>query len=176
MSKRVAPGILDKPILLRCTNNDYGMSFTWSLPLLWGCKEMSSLKAFIWMPIKKPLETPPCCMGQPEIGAKQGGTPERRTANRPSANLVNQQQPKRTSTQKLQGRGGWARFVKGLGAVQTRGDAGKAYRQPTFGEPCKPTTTKTNLDAEIARPGGLGEVCQRPGRCSTFVLSPSVKP
>ena len=55
------------------------------------------------------------------IGAKQGGTPERHTANRPSANLVNQQQPKRTSTQKLQGRGGWARFVKGLGAVQTRG-------------------------------------------------------
>ena len=108
------------------------------------------------------------------LGAKQVGTPERRTANRPSANLVNQQQPKRTSTQKLQGRGGWARFVKGLGAVQTRGDAGKAYRQPTFGEPCKPTTTKTNLDAEIARPGGLGEVCQRPGRCSTFVLSPSV--
>ena len=148
-----------------------------------------------------------------ELGAKQGGTPERRTANRPSANLVNQQQPKRTSTQKLQGRGGWARFVKGLGAVQTRGDARKAYRQPTFGEPCKPTTTKTNLDAEIAgragwarfvkglgavqtrgdagkayrqptfgepckpttttnldaeiaRPGGLGEVCQRPGRCS----------
>ena len=110
------------------------------------------------------------------IGAKQGGTPERRTANRPSANLVNQQQPKRTSTQKLQGRGGWARFVKGLGAVQTRGDAGKAYRQPTFGEPCKPTTTKTNLDAEIARPGGLGEVCQRPGHCSTFVLSPRFSP
>ena len=28
------------------------------------------------------------------LGAKQGGTPKRRTANRPSANLVNQQQPK----------------------------------------------------------------------------------
>ena len=73
---------------------------------------------------------------------------------------------------------GWARFVKGLGAVQTRGDAGKAYRQrrqPTANlVNCKPTTTKTNLDAETARPGGLGEVCQRPGRCSTFVLSPSV--
>ena len=107
------------------------------------------------------------------LGAKQGGTPKRRTANRPSANLVNQQQPKRTSTQKLQGRGfgrglskAWALFKQG-GTPERRTANRPSANLVNQQQPKRTSTQKLQGRAGWARfVKGLGAVLP--------VLSPSV--